>query len=269
MSSHLTGPREPPERSRPHWLWHAPRVSIALFVVAFLGLLWVQHRQESDEARDALVRDILWVEQNIRFSLDREVEQLQQLDRGAAGRPLDQDQLELLVSHLLPTSPGLVEVVALDELGQVAAAAPQPMQRGLPPALGGERRDERETAFRLAVSTGKPAWGPVYAEGEERRFEVFVPRFRGGQRVGAVVGVHDLDGLLAGLVPWWLAEKHLVTVRDPAGAVVAAKSNVEARVAADRTHQVPTTRQKASLPPSTQTIMFFTAVSATTAFTGL
>ncbi|MCM2334550.1 MAG: PAS domain S-box protein [Anaeromyxobacteraceae bacterium] len=239
MSPHLTGPREPTERSRPHWLWHAPRVSIALFVVAFLGLLWVQHRQESDEARDALVRDILWVEQNIRFSLDREVEQLQQLDRGAAGRPLDQDQLELLVSHLLPTSPGLVEVVALDELGQVAAAAPQPMQRGLPPALEGERRDERETAYRLAVSTGKPAWGPVYAEGAERRFEVFVPRFRGGQRVGAVVGIHDLDDLLAGLVPWWLAEKHLVTVRDAAGAVVAAKSNVEARVAADRTHQVP------------------------------
>lgn len=229
---------EPPER-RPHWLWHAPRVSIALFVVAFLGLLWVQHRRESDEARDALVRDILWVEQNIRFSLDREVEQLQQLDREAAGRPLDQAQLELLVSHLLPTSPGLAEVLVLDEGGRVVAAAPQPVARGAAFTLEGEGHDGRETAYRLAMSTGNPAWGPAYADGKEHRFEVFVPRFRGGQRAGVVVGVHALEGLLAGVVPWWLAEKHLVTVRDASGAVVAAKSNVEARVAEERTHQVP------------------------------
>jgi two-component system, LuxR family, sensor histidine kinase DctS len=238
MPSLLPPSSEAPER-RPHWLWHAPRVSIALFVVAFLGLLWVQHRQESDEARDALVRDILWVEQNIRFSLDREVEQLQQLDRGAPGRPLDQATLELLVSHLLPTSPGLAEVVVLDDHGLVVAAAPQPMARGVPFAFEGEGRDRRETAYQLAVSTGNPAWGPAFSEGKEHRVEVYLPRFRGGQRAGAVVGVHALDGLLAGLVPWWLAEKHLVTVRDAGGAVVAAKSNVEARVAEERTHQVP------------------------------
>lgn len=232
-------PREPAERGRPHWLWYAPRVSIALFVVAFLGLLWVQHRQESDEARDALVRDILWVEQNIRFSLDREVEQLQQLDRGAGGRPLDQAGLELLVSHLLPTSPGLVQVVVLDERGVVVAGAPHPVASGLPFDFEGDARDGRQTAYRLAHSTGNAAWGPVFAEGKEHRVEVYVPRFRGGQRAGAVVGVHALDGLLAGLVPWWLAEKHRVTVRDASGAVVAAKSNVEARDAEERTHQVP------------------------------
>lgn len=240
MSSLLRpSPRHPPERARPHWLWHAPRVSIALFVVAFLGLLWFQHRQESDEARDALVRDILWVEQNIRFNLDREVEQLQQLDRGLGGRPLDQAGLELLVSHLLPTSPGLVQVVVLDERGEVVAGTPQPVAPGAPFAFEGEERDGRETAFRLALGTGHPAWGPAFAAGKGHHFELYVPRFRGGQRAGAVVGVHALDGLLAGLVPWWLAEKHRVTVRDAAGAVVAAKSNVEARVAEERTHQVP------------------------------
>jgi two-component system sensor histidine kinase DctS len=232
-------PRDPAERTRPHWLWHAPRISIALFVVAFLGLLWVQHRQESDEARDALVRDILWVEQNIRFSLDREVEQLQQLDRGSGGRPLDQAGLELLVSHLLPTSPGLVQVVVLDERGAVVAGAPHLVVPGARFAFEGEGRDRRETAYQLARSTGNPAWGPVFADGREHRFEVYVPRLRGGQRAGAVVGVHALDALLSGLVPWWLAEKHQVTVRDATGIVVAAKSNVEARVAEERTLQVP------------------------------
>jgi two-component system sensor histidine kinase DctS len=232
-------PRDPGDRSRLHWLWHAPRVSIALFVAVFLGLLWVQHRQEVDEARDALVRDILWVEQNVRFSLDREVEQLQQLDRGQAGPPLDQAGLDLLVSHLLPTSPGLVQVVVLDEAGRVVAAAPRPVAPGQPFSMEGQAREGRETAYRLMQGTGKPAWGPPFSEGGEERIEVFVPRFRGGQRAGAVVGVNDLDGLLAGLVPWWLAEKHRVTLRDAAGAVVAANSNVAADEVPERTHQVP------------------------------
>jgi two-component system sensor histidine kinase DctS len=238
-SALLPAPRRPVERARSHWLWYAPRVSIALFVVAFLGLLWVQHRREADEARDGLVRDILWVEQNLRFALEREVEQLQALDRGPGGRPLDQAGLELLVSHLLPTSPGLVEVLVLDERGLVVAAAPLPVRPGTPYAPEGEDRDRRETAWRLALSTGNPAWGPPFADGSEHRFEVFVPRFRAGQRAGVVVGVTALDGLLSGLVPWWLAEKHRVTVRDADGAVVAAKSNVQAQASPERTHQVP------------------------------
>ncbi|HET9551678.1 MAG TPA: ATP-binding protein [Anaeromyxobacteraceae bacterium] len=232
-------PRDPADRSRLHWLWHAPRISIALFVVAFAGLLWVQHRQDADEARDALVRDILWVEQNIRFSLDREVEQLQQLDREQGGPALDQAALEVLVSHLLPTSPGLVQVVVLDEAGRVVAGAPLPVAPGRPLDLGGPAREARETAYRLMRGTGKPAWGPPFAEGADRRLEVFVPRFRGGQRAGAVVGVNDLDDLLAGLVPWWLAERHRVTLRDATGAVLAANSTVETGAPGDRTHQVP------------------------------
>jgi two-component system sensor histidine kinase DctS len=231
--------REPGERSRAHWLWYAPRVSIALFVVAFLGLLWVKHRQDVEEAHDALVRDILWVEQSIRFSLNREVEQLEQLDRGLGGRPLDQAGLELLVAPLLPTSPGLFQVVVLDERGAVVAGAPQAVEPGAPWRFEGAGAEGREAAFRLALATGEAAWGPGFTAGGDHRFEVFVPRTRGGKRAGAVVGVHATDGILAGLVPWWLAEKHRVTVRDASGALVAAKSNVEAGGEEERTQQVP------------------------------
>ncbi len=239
MHATSSTPRDPPERARSHWLWYAPRVSIALFVVAFLGLLWIQQRQEAEASRDALIRDILWVEQSIRFTLDREAEQLSALDRGLGGRPLDQAGLDLLVSHLLPTSPGLSQVVVLDEQGRVVAGAPQVVEVGTPWRFEGAERDARETAYKLALTTGKAAWGPPYPAGDGSRFEVYVPRSRGGQRAGAVVGVHDLDGILAGVVPWWLAEKHRVTVRDARGAIVAAKSNVEASAPEDRTHQVP------------------------------
>jgi two-component system sensor histidine kinase DctS len=69
-------------------------------------------------------------------------------------------------------------------------------------------------------------------------FDVFVPYFRDGRPAGTVVGVYGLRSLLAEIVPWWLAEKHLVTIRDASGAVLAAKSNVVAR-RPELSHQVP------------------------------
>jgi len=223
------------ERPGSHWLWHAPRVSIALFVLVFLVLLWVKHRQASEEARESLIRDILWVEQNIRFALHRDVEQFRELDRRAAGRPLDQAALDLQVAHLLPTSPGLYQVALLDEWGAVTASAPVPLVAGTSWPFTGA---DGETPYKLALGAGKAAWGEPYAADGVHRFEVYLPRYRGGLRVGAVVGVYSAEGLLAGLVPWWLAERHRVTVRDTTGKVLAAKSNVEVDEPGELTHQV-------------------------------
>jgi len=225
----------PGDRKERHWLWHAPRVSIALFVVVFLGLLWVKHRQESEEAREALIRDILWVEQNIRFALHRDVEQFQELDRRSAGKALDAAGLELQVSHLMSTSPGLYQVALLDEWGAVVASAPVPLEPGTAWPFTGA---DGETPYQLALGTGRAAWGEPYAADGVHRFEVYLPRYRAGQRVGVVVGVYSAEGLLNGLVPWWLAERHRVTVRDGAGSVLAAKSNVEADEPGELTHQV-------------------------------
>jgi two-component system sensor histidine kinase DctS len=59
-------------------------------------------------------------------------------------------------------------------------------------------------------------------------FLAFVPYSRAGRIAGTVVGVYGLESMLAGIVPWWLAEKHRVTIRDAAGSVLAAKSRVQA-----------------------------------------
>ena len=234
-----TAPGDAGEKRRSQWIWLAPRVSIALLVAAFLGLLWMKQREESDEAHRALVRDLLWVEQTIRFNLGREVDQLEQLDLARGSHQVDQASLETLVSHLLPSCPGLTQVVVLDERGVVVAGAPLPVAAGTTWRFDGEEGDGREASFRLALATGEPAWGPAFRSGGDQRFEVFVPRSRGGQRSGVVVGVHGFGDILAGLVPWWLAERHLVTVRDAVGAVVAAKSNVAAGEEPALAQQVP------------------------------
>jgi two-component system sensor histidine kinase DctS len=210
-------PRRPPDHG---WPWYAPRLAIALFVLALLGLLWVLHRQELEEKRGAVIRDILWVEQNVRFSLARDVEQLGQLGEDAT---LDRRQLQLRMEYLLQNSPGLIQIAVLEEDGRVRASA-------LPVAAEAERRwsDASSRALHeLARNTGNAAWGAPYPVEGEQRLDVFVPRYRAGRPAGTVVGVYGLDTMLAALVPWWLAERHLVTFRDAGGAVVAAKSNVD------------------------------------------
>jgi len=215
------------------WQWYAPRAAVGLFVVALIGLLWVLHRQEVEENRAAVIRDILWVEQSMRFSLDRDVEQLRQLgEEGLAGR--DAAHLEVAVKHLLPNSPGLLEVVLLDERGVPTASAPVPMR----PNGGAWPGLDSESDYRLATVTGKAVYSAPTRSMEEEQFAVFVPYYRRGVLAGTVAGVYGLNAMLANLVPWWLAEKHRVTIRDSAGNLLAAKSNVEARGAPELTHQV-------------------------------
>lgn len=222
MKSLVPRALRPAGSAGPHgWHWYAPRIGTGLFVLALLGLLWVLHRQELDEKRSALIRNILWVEQNVRFSLGRDLEQLTQLGADAAG--LDEAQIELRMAYLLQNSQGLLHVALLDADGRVRASAPATADPGR-----ARVNPSTQAAAALARSTGNAAYSPPYRSGQDQLFDVFVPCYRDGALTGTVVGVYGLRSMLAALVPWWLAEKHLVTVRDAGGAVLAAKSNVEA-----------------------------------------
>jgi two-component system sensor histidine kinase DctS len=212
----------PPGSDAPHdWHWYAPRVAIALFVVALLGLLWVLHRHEVEENRAAVIRDILWVEQNVRFSLARDIEQLRQL--GSDPETAERPQFDVRAGYLLQNSPGLLRIQLRDPDGAVRASAP-PVAGD-----GGAAPDAALDAARdLALSTGNAAYTRPHGSPQGQVFEVVVPCSRAGRVSGAVVGIYGLQSMLAAIVPWWLAEKHLVTIRDGGGTVLAAKSNVEA-----------------------------------------
>jgi two-component system sensor histidine kinase DctS len=219
------------------WRWYAPRVASALIVVVLLGLLKVLHQHELDEHRAGLIRDVLWVEQNVQLSLDRVVDQLRELAHESRLADLDQAQLDVHVRHLLTGTPGLLQVVLLDARGALRVSVPAPAP-GV--AAHGSWIDEvNEPAYRLATGTGKAVYTPCRVVERERRFEVLVPYYRGDALAGTVVAVFGLKPMLAGLVPWWLAERHRVTLRDASGQVLAAKSNVEASGRPELTYQAP------------------------------
>ena len=211
------------------WQWYALRGAVGLLVLALVGLLWVLYRQEQDEKRRAVVRDILWLRQNIQNSFARDLEQLGQL--GADWDSADARQVEPRLAGLIQNSAGLVRVALLDEGGRVLVSVPAP--------IAGARPLAGPTAAQVqAQSTGSIAFGEPYGRGEDRRLEVFVPWYRDGRPAGTVAGVYGLRVMLAGLVPWWLAEKHLVSIRDGQGQVLAARSTVR-ESPADLSEQVP------------------------------
>jgi two-component system sensor histidine kinase DctS len=218
------------------WHWYAPRVAIGLFVVALLGSLWILHRQDAEENRSGLIRDVLWVEQNVEFSLDRDVEQMRQLAQDSNVAELDERQLEMRARHMLPGSPGLRRVVLLDRDGALRASAPPP---GRIPPGGLWVEPDSDPEYRLARGTGKHTYTPTHLSNGEYQFDVFVPYYREGAFAGTVVGVYSVRSILAGLVPWWLAQKHRVTIRDASGNVLAAKSQVEAGGRPELTYQIP------------------------------
>jgi two-component system sensor histidine kinase DctS len=211
-----------PSPSAAHgWLWYALRAAVALLVVALLVLLWVLYGQEQEEKRQAVARDILWLRQNIQYSIARDLEQLGQL--GADWDAGDPQRLPPRLAALIQNSAGLVRVAVLDAAGDVRASVP-------PPAVPARSRPfgESPEPQALALSTGSTAFGAPYGRGEDRRFQVFVPWYRAGRPAGVVVGDYGLQVMLDGLVPWWLAQKHLVTIRAAGGAVLASRSSVEA-----------------------------------------
>ncbi len=203
------------------WLWYLPRFAVALFVLALIGLLWVLYQQELEVRRGALVRDVLWVRQNFQFSVATDLEQLGRL--GADWEGTAPGEVEERAAGLISRSAGLVRIAILDASGRVRMSVPAAMAaRSWPGA-------ESATAQELALSGGSTAYGAPYGAGQDRRFDVFVPWYRDGKLAGTVVGAYGLRVMLSGLVPWWLAEKHLATIRSAGGEVLAAKSDVAAK----------------------------------------
>jgi two-component system sensor histidine kinase DctS len=202
-------------------------IAAMVLVVMLLGvLLWLLHRTELEEERLTLIKDILWVEQNIHFHLTSAEEKLAQMGAELGRGSLSAESFATAARTLLANNKDLDRILFREALG--------PVDLTVPPAEGdpyGYSADETAPwwpAFLLARSVGRPAWsGPFLAPGRGTVIEVHVPVFRDRHFVGMVVGVFAADGILTHLVPWWVAEKYKVELVDSGGVVLAAKTGVD------------------------------------------
>jgi two-component system sensor histidine kinase DctS len=202
-----------------------PVIAMALAVLLLGVLLWLLHRNEVEDARLGLIKDILWVEQNIHFHLTSGEEKLAQLAAETARGELPSETFEVQARALIATSGNFDRILLRDAQGGLAAAVPPVAD--MPAGTVGEAAPWWE-AFTLAKSIGRAAWTPPFqAPGRGSVFEVHVPVFRDHRFAGMLVGQISVDALLAQQVPWWVAEKYKVEIVDGNGVTLGAKTNVQ------------------------------------------
>lgn len=212
----------PPPAPRNRWVQRLPFLSLALFLGAITALVWLTREYDADEQRTTLLNDVLWMEQNLRFQLDRNEIHLQQIGTELfAGTSLS-PQTEASLAHLLNPERGLVQILWLAPDGRIAGALPP-----RPADASSGTHAPTPTTFELARSIGRPVYGPAYpTNGNAHHFEVHVPLWSDESLLGVVVGVYSLSDLVVRELPWWFSERYRVAVLDSDGREIAAKSKV-------------------------------------------
>ncbi len=203
----------------PRWFWVLPRVALLLSLVAVASLLWVLHRNDQEEQRATLISDVLWLEQNLQFRLEHNLERLQQIGKDRLDGQNGPGQYELQAEQTLEGGNGLSRIVLLDASGHLVTELPT-RDGGPAPALSTE-------TLELARQLAKPHYSAQLSQaGNVPQVDVFIPLFRSGHYLGAIVGHYRLPDLLAQLVPWWFAEKYRLVIADDQGVPLAAKSRI-------------------------------------------
>ncbi len=213
----------------PRWYWRLPYAAVALFVATMAALLWLTHRQDTEEQRTTLINDVLWMEQNLSFQFERNNEQLTQLGpdllAGRAFGPRADATTQARLKRALDPESGLIRILWLDPAGKIDGAEPPYTDSHLVGETTGTFPSD--SARRLSRSLGRPTYSEAYAViDNQTHFEAHVPIFVGGRYLGSVVGVYSVNDMLTRQVPWWFSERYRVSVTNNLGVEIAARSKV-------------------------------------------
>ncbi|UCV02195.1 PAS domain-containing sensor histidine kinase [Dechloromonas denitrificans] len=229
-------PTPPSSARRLRWLLALPKLGIVLLLTAILSLLWLLHRNEMEEERAALIKDVLWLEQSLRFHLNSNEEQLQQLAADLTGQAGAKKLFRLRAGHQLKNNPEISQLLWFDAQGSVIDALPtttlpdQEIAAFGPPVAA--------KAFELASRLGKRYYSePFFLEGNRAVVELMNPIFDEGQLKGMLVVVYPLDALLGNLVPWWFTEKYKVEIIDDNDIQYATKTNIDSK--GSQSYEIP------------------------------
>ena len=197
-----------------------PVAAMALVVMLLGVLLWLLHRNEMEDERRALIQDILWVEQNLHFTLESDGERLGQLADLLGREGLDAVGFLAQARAIAANSPEVERILVRRADGSLAQSSP-------PVQVDSDSDPGWRATFTLAKNAGHTVFGSPYPrEGHGAMFEAQVPVFRGGRFEGMLVGVFSLDALLIHHVPWWFAQTYRLEIIDGNGVLLAVKSQV-------------------------------------------
>lgn len=210
--------------ARQRWLTAVPYLTVLLFLAVIAALVWFTRSYDEEEQRATLISDVLWMEQNLQFKLERNASQLAQIGQEILAADRHQPQASAALRQLVRSENGLVRVMWLDAAGRLQGALP-PIGEG--EMLGELLGEQSASSFRLAQALERRVYGQAYAAaGNRQQFEVHVPIYTEDGFAGAMVGVYSLHDLVTQELPWWFAERYRVSVLDSDGRELVSKSKV-------------------------------------------
>ena len=207
------------------WLLTVPKLGILLLLAALTSLLLLLHFNEVEEERNALIKDVLWLEQNLRFHLDGIEEQLQQIAVDLATQQEPQHMFDVRVGHLLKNTPEVVQLIRFDATRKIINALPNNASPDQELEVFGPTNGSN--SFEIARKLGKPVYSaPFFTDNSHAFVLLTVPIFQEHHFSGALQAALPLDSLLANLVPWWFTEKYQVEIIDDNDKLYASKSHI-------------------------------------------
>jgi two-component system sensor histidine kinase DctS len=208
------------------WFLALPKFGSILLIVAVVTLLWLLHQNELEEERTGLIKDVLWLEQILRFQLNGNEERLQQLVYDLAASNDRNALFRLRAKHLLSINPEISQISWLDAKRNEVDALPSGLQVKTDTNEAGSA--VRQRAFEMARRIGEPVYSePLLLNGLSAVFEVSLPIYIDRRFAGTLTATYPLQTLLNSQVPWWFAEKYQVVVVDDNDTEYAAKSNIK------------------------------------------
>lgn len=199
-----------------------PILAIGLIVLLMLALLAVIHEREVDEERGALIKSVLWAEQNLQLQLAADEEQLRQLAARLGWEGWASESFLTQAHHLVRSRVEFQRLLWLDTNGDAVMTLP-------PQEGGGERQAASREAFDIARANGRAAYSaPLVMRDGIVGIQIHQPVFDENSFRGVLVAVLSLPALLNDHVPWWFAERYRLEITDQSGTVLAEKSRVSA-----------------------------------------
>lgn len=184
---------------------------VLLFVSTLLWLPWQAQQMEATERQEQLIADTLWVEQTIRFQLERNEDSIRLIGNEISAGYLFGKRLQDRMSVLTRNNRELNRILWLDEKGKAVASTDESSL-----SLADFSASSRTTAER-ARATKTPQYSqpaPPPGLNGPMLMDYHVPLFAGEKYMGNLVASYSVASILDEMVPWWFAQDNEIQLTD-------------------------------------------------------
>lgn len=203
------------------WHWLVPMLLVLLFLSAMLWLPWQAQQMEATERQEQLIADTLWVEQTIRFQLERDEDSIDLIGNEISAGDLSGKRLQDRMTVLIRNNRELNRFIWLDPQGRTVTSTDD-AQISMSDLSASSRATAKRARTTRTAQYSQPA--PPPGASEPMLMDYHVPLYRGEQYLGNLIVQYSMSSILDEMVPWWFAQDNEILLADDNDNVIARRA---------------------------------------------